>query len=72
MEVFCWCWNVILCLNSLSTKTLLYKQLDLLNVVSSTDKVLILLDILPGRFLMKFGGWLEGMLIYNGLLSGLL
>ena len=41
---------------------------DLLNVVSSPDKVLILLDILSGIF----GWWLERMLMYNGLLSGLL
>ena len=31
-----------------------------------------LLDILRGRFLIIFGQWLERMLIYNGLLSGLL
>ena len=43
-----------------------------LNVLSSANKVLILLDILSGRFLGIFGGWLEGMLIYNGLLSCLL
>ena len=41
------------------------KSLDLLNVASSADKVLILLDLLPGRFLIIFGGWLERMLIYN-------
>ena len=34
--------------------------------------MLIILEILPGRFLIIFGGWLEGMLIHNGLLSGLL
>ena len=39
---------------------------------SSADKVLILLDILPGRFLIIFGGWLKRMLICNGLLSELL
>ena len=55
----------------LSANALLYKSLDLLNVLSSADKLLILLDILPGRHLMIFGGWLEWMLIYNGLLSGL-
>ena len=38
---------------------------------SSADKVLILLDILPGRFLIIFGGWLERMLICNGSLSEL-
>ena len=62
----------ILCLNPLSVNALLYKSLDLLNIVSSSEKVLILTDILPGRFLMIFGGWLEKMLIYNGLLSVLL
>ena len=56
----------------LSANALLYKSLDLLKVVSCTDKILILLDILPGRLLIIFGGWLERMLIYNGLLSGLL
>ena len=59
--------NVLLCLNLLSANELLYKTLDLLKVVSSADKVLSLLDILTGRFLIIFGGWLEKMLIYNGL-----
>ena len=70
--VFCCFWNVILCLNLLSANPLLYKSLDLLNVVSSADQVLILLDILPGTFLIIFWGWLESMLIYNELLFGLL
>ena len=72
VNVFCCFWNVILCLNPLLANALLYKSLDLLKVVSSADKVLILLDILPGRFLIIFGGQLERMLIYNRLLSGLL
>ena len=59
----------ILCLNPLSANALLYKSLDLLNVVSSAHKLLILLDILPGRFLIILRGWFERMLIYNGLLS---
>ena len=63
----CWIFEIfkILCLNPLSTNALLYKSLDLLNVASSADKVLILLDLLPGRFLITFGGCLERMLIYN-------
>ena len=69
--VFCCFWNVILCSNPLLANALLHKSLDLLNVVSSPDKLLILSGILPGRFLIIFGGWLEMMLIYNGLLSGL-
>ena len=72
VEVFCCFWNVILYLNPLSANAFLYKSLDLLNVVSSADKLLILLDIFSGRFLIIFGGWLERMFIYNGLLSGLL
>ena len=72
MDVFCCCWNVVLCLYPLSANALLYKSLDLLNVVSSADNVLILLDILPGRFVIISGRWLEKMLIYNGLLCGLL
>ena len=36
----------------------LYKSLNLLNLVSSADKVLILLEILPGRFLIIISGWL--------------
>ena len=71
-DVFCCFRNVIRCSNPLSANVLLYKSLDLLNVVSSADKLLTLLDILPGRFLIIFGGWLERMLICNGLLSGLL
>ena len=67
-----YCWNVISCLNSLSANAVLYTSLDLLNVVSSADRLLILLDTLLGRFLIMFGGWLETMLIYNGLLSGFL
>ena len=66
VDVFCCFWNVILCLNPLSANALLYKSLDLLKVVSSADKVLILLDILPGRLLIIFGGWLERILIYDG------
>ena len=62
----------MLCSNPLSVNVLLYKSLVLLNVVSSADKLFTPLDILPGRFLIIFGGWLERMLIYNGLLSGLL
>ena len=34
--------------------------------------MLIILEIWPGMFLIIFGGWLERMLIHNGLLSGLL
>ena len=60
------------CLNPLSPNASFYKSLDLLNVVSSADKVLILLHILSRRFFVIFAGWLERMLIYNGLLSGLL
>ena len=71
VDVFCF-WNVILCINPLSANALLYKSLDLLNVVSSADKVLALLEILSRKFLITFGGWLERMLIYNGSLSGLL
>ena len=71
VDLFCCFRNVILCLNPFSVNALLYKSLDLLNVVSSADKLLILLDIFSGRFLIIFGGWLESMLIYNGLLSGL-
>ena len=70
VDMFCSFSNVILCLNPLSANTLLYKSLDLLNVVLSADKLLIPLDILPGRVLIIFGGWLERILIYNGLLSG--
>ena len=70
VDVFCCFWNVILCSNPLSANALLYKSLDLLNVVLSADKLLIPLDILPGRVLIIFGGWLERILIYNGLLSG--
>ena len=70
VDAFLCCWNVILCLNALSN-VLLYKSLDLLNVLSAV-KVLILLDMLSRRFLVVFGRWLERMLIYNGLLSGLL
>ena len=71
VDVFCCFWNVILCLDPLSVNALLNKSLDLLNVVSSADKVLILLGILPGRFFIIFRGWLEWMLICNGLLSSL-
>ena len=70
VDIFCSFSNVILCLNPLSANALLYKSLDLLNVVLSADKLLIRLDILPGRVLIIFGGWLERILIYNGLLSG--
>ena len=70
VDVFCYFWNVIICLNTLLVNALLYKSLDLLKVASSPDKVLFLLDIFPGRFLILFGGWLKRMLIYNGLLSG--
>ena len=72
VDVFCCFWNVILCINPFSANALLYKSLDLLNIVSSADKVLVLLDILSGKFLITFGGWLDRMLIYNGSLSGLL
>ena len=72
VDEFCCFPNVILCLNPLSANAFLHKSLDLSNVVSTAYKLLILLDILPGRFLIIFGGWLERMLIYNGLLSGLL
>ena len=34
--------------------------------------MLILLDMLPGRFLIIFGGRLDRVLIYSGLLFGLL
>ena len=61
--------HVMFCLNSLSANALLCKSLDLLNVISSADKLLTLLDILSGRFLIMFG---ECMLIYNGLFYGLL
>ena len=71
-DVFCCFWNVILCSNPLLTNAFLYKSLDLLQAVSSADQLLILLDILPGRFLIIFGEWLASMLIYNGILSGLL
>ena len=53
VDVFCcvFCWmHFILCSNPLSANALLYKSLDLLNVVSCTDKLLILLDKLPGKF----------------------
>ena len=70
VDVFCYFWNVIICLNTLLVNALLYKSLDLLKVASSPDKVLFLLDIFLGRFLILFGGWLKRMLIYNGLLSG--
>ena len=43
---------------------------DLLHAVA--DKFSILLDIVLGRLLHIFGGWLERMLIYTGLLPGLL
>ena len=70
VDIFCSFWNVILCLNLLSANAFLYKSLYLLKVVSSADKLVILLEILPGRILVIFGGWLERMLIYIGLLSG--
>ena len=44
--IFFCCQNVILCLTPLSTNILLYKPLDLLNVVSSPGKLLIFLDII--------------------------
>ena len=65
VEVFSCFWNVILYLNPLSANALLYKSLDLLNVVSSADKVLILLDIFSGRFLIIFGGWYYYMVLYG-------
>ena len=52
--------------------TLLCKSLDLLDVVPFPDKLLILLDKLFGRFSIIFGGWLERILVYNGLSFGLL
>ena len=39
-------------------------------IIMIPDKLVTLLEILPGRILVIFGGWLERMLIYNGLLSG--
>ena len=57
---------------ALSANVFLYKSFELLNIVSSADRLLILLDILLGRFLTIFGGWLERMLIYNRILSGFL
>ena len=73
----CYCGCILLFLNciylnSLLTNALLYKSLDLLNFASSANKVLILLDILFGRFLIIFGACLKKMLICNGLLFGLL
>ena len=62
---------MILWLNPLLANVFLYKSLDLLNVVQSADKLLNLLDKFLERFLIIFGGQLERMLIYNGLLSGL-
>ena len=59
---FC-CWNVVLCLNSLSANALRYKYLDLLNIFSSADKLLILLDILLVKLLIIFGRWLDRMFI---------
>ena len=72
LDVFCCFWNVILCLNSLSFNGLVYKSLDLSNVVLSVDKVLIPLEILSGRFLIIIERWFRRILICNGLLSGLL
>lgn len=57
---------------SLLINTLLCKSLDLLDVVPFPDKLLILLDKLFGRFSIIFGGWLESILVYNGLSFGLL
>ena len=51
--------EMLSCLNQLLTNELLHKSSDFLNVVSSADRVLTLLDILPGRFLIIFGGWLN-------------
>ena len=41
---------------ALSANVFLYKSFELLNIVSSADRLLILLDILLGRFLTMFGG----------------
>ena len=43
-----------------------------LKTVSSHGNLFIRQDILPKRFLIILGGWLEFTLMYNGLLSGLL
>ena len=73
VDIFFCCLNVILRLNQLSPKVLLHKYLDLLYVASSAYKLLIFyIHIFLGRFLVIFGELLERMLIYNGILSGLL
>ena len=63
---------MVLCLNSLSANVFWFKYLDLLNIVSSADQLLVLSDILRGKFLIIFGRWLDITLIYNGVLFGLL
>ena len=51
------------------SNSLLYNSLILLNAASPADTLIILLDILLWKFLIIFGGWLQRMLMCNGLLS---